>query len=281
MTEKIKKLIGKALNNSSANEAAQALKMAAATMQSEGVNPNAFLVSKGTADERAVLEAEYAELKRAFDQQRRKNAQLENALKAAAGNPAALREAQEQASHWHRTSQEQGQKLGALRGRITRLLVLGIVACTGAYIIGGAVAHHSSDALQLQLSDKDKQIATLKNQLQTATTGKPTKRRAEAAAKNSQAKTPNVFDQFDSKDPVDARKEIYTLKAECINGRGKKLNPAWTVNTRKFEVDESTKLLANGYSLSLSDKAVPVNGQRFKLTYPDGSVINCSVVDAR
>ncbi|WP_208659668.1 hypothetical protein [Kosakonia sp. MUSA4] len=49
------------------------------------------------------------------------------------------------------------------------------------------------------------------------------------------------------------------------------------MNTNTYEVDESTKMLADGYSLSLSDKAIPANGQRFKLTYQSGSVINCTV----
>lgn len=281
MTDKIKKILSKALNNSSANEAAQALKMAAAAMQSEGVNPNLFLTSKAAGQARETLEAEYAELERALAKERSKSSQLESALKAAASKEGDLREANELAIHWHRTSQEHGKKVGALRGWIGKLVVLGVVASIGAYMVGGAVAQNGAEALRSQLNEKERQIDTLKNQLKTAATEKPVKRRAEPAAKTSQSKTPNIFDQFDSNDAADSRSGVYTLKAECIDARGKKMRPAWSVNTRKFEVEESTRLLANGYSLSLSDKAIPANGQRFKLSYPNGNVINCTVVDAR
>lgn len=43
------------MNNSSANEAAQALKMAAARMQSEGVNPASLLQLKGSSDNSDLL----------------------------------------------------------------------------------------------------------------------------------------------------------------------------------------------------------------------------------
>ncbi len=252
MTDKIKKLLSKALNNSSASEAAQALKTAASTMHGEGINPNRFLTTKAAAGEREAQEAENAELRRALAEERRKIAQLESALKTAAGNPAALREAKEQAIHWHRTSQEHGQKVGALRGWIKKLVVMSVVACIGAYVAGSAVAHRGAEALRLQIREKDKQIDMLNARLPTTATGKPAK-----------------------------RKEIYNLKAACSNGQGKKINPAWTINTRKLEVEETTTLLDNGYSLSLADKAIPTNGQRFKLTWPDGRVMNCTVVDAR
>lgn len=269
--EKIRKMIGKALNNSSASEAAQALKSAASVMHKEGLDPKAFLVRKEDAQDGAkleVLRSEYAALQRSFDDERRRALHLESVLAAARGNPADLREAKELAIKWHRTSQEQDEKLGNLRGWIKKLSVFSIVLGVGGYVTGGAVANHSSsdyvDSLRSQMKAKDKQIGALQNQLQTASVKPGNKRKAESLPKSATS-----------------RNGVYTLKADCINGQGNKFSPAWTVNTNTYEVDESTKMLADGYSLSLSDKAIPANGQRFKLTYQSGSVINCTVVDAR
>ncbi|ECW3055627.1 DUF2786 domain-containing protein [Salmonella enterica] len=78
---KIAKLIRSALNNSSANEAAQALKIAASTMQKEGINPAEFLQEKG------------AEQPQQPDQS------------------AELREAKELAIKWHKVAQSQEEQL--------------------------------------------------------------------------------------------------------------------------------------------------------------------------
>ena len=60
---KIDKFIASTLHNSSANEAAQALKMAASHMQKEGVNPAEFLQYKGTPNDITALENELADYK--------------------------------------------------------------------------------------------------------------------------------------------------------------------------------------------------------------------------
>lgn len=52
---KIQKFLKSALYNSNANEAAQALKLAASTMQSEGLNPADFLEQKGETSHYAEL----------------------------------------------------------------------------------------------------------------------------------------------------------------------------------------------------------------------------------
>ncbi|EDX4100288.1 hypothetical protein B9R80_002424 [Salmonella enterica] len=115
---KIAKFIKSALNNSSANEAAQALKMAAATMQKEGINPAEFLQEKG-ADNSAEVEALQAELATLYQDATGYLDQIAtlNALLAAAnkgGNPAELREAKELAIKWHRIAQAQEAHLKEL-----------------------------------------------------------------------------------------------------------------------------------------------------------------------
>ena len=91
---KIAKLIRSALNNSSANEAAQALKIAAATMQKEGINPAEFLQEKG------------AEQPQRPDQS------------------AELREAKELAIKWHRIAQEKDGELTDLAVQAVKLAEL-------------------------------------------------------------------------------------------------------------------------------------------------------------
>ncbi|EEO8179076.1 hypothetical protein G7D34_003707 [Salmonella enterica] len=108
---KIAKFIKSALNNSSANEAAQALKMAAATMQKEGLNPAEFLQEKGVDNsaelEEAINHAAYYE-----SEWLKLKIELEAAKKG--GNPAELREAKELAIKWHRIAQAQEAHLKEL-----------------------------------------------------------------------------------------------------------------------------------------------------------------------
>ncbi|EIM6622202.1 hypothetical protein LNT71_004091 [Salmonella enterica] len=135
---KIAKLIRSALNNSSANEAAQALKMAAATMQKEGVNPSDLLQEKGAnGDDSAALAKALKALDDASDRYIKlhsEKCELERQLKALktdGGSTAygllktryeelaktteatrtELREAKEVAIKWHKVAQSQEEEL--------------------------------------------------------------------------------------------------------------------------------------------------------------------------
>lgn len=105
---KIVKFIRSALNNSSANEAAQALKMAAATMQKEGINPASLLQEKGidhTAEleilrsEVALYQSAEKSAKALYESARTELAYLRR--KGSGVSPAELREAKETAIRWH------------------------------------------------------------------------------------------------------------------------------------------------------------------------------------
>ncbi|MDZ7324728.1 hypothetical protein N4G41_24155 [Kosakonia sacchari] len=317
MTSKINKLISSALNNSSANEAAQALKMAASSMQKEGLNPKDFLASKDERNaELELLRSEYADLQQTCESMRHATLRLERELDAArkgGGNYADLREAKELAIKWHRISQEyeahlnvlgptaaaaqetikrQGEKLSDLRGWVKTLILLTGVASVGGYVFGGAAANNSMnesiDALRLQLDNKDEKIAALQKQIQISAAKPTAKRKTEQPQDSNQNKKANIFDQFDD-NSMDSkltaqgsygRKGIYNLKADCVNARGNIFTPQWKVDINNFLVEESTHILPDGYSLSLPDKSVPGVGQKFKLTYQGGSVVNCTVVDA-
>ncbi|EKR4225032.1 hypothetical protein P8G24_004703 [Salmonella enterica] len=98
---KIAKFIKSALNNSSANEAAQALKMAAATMQKEGINPADLLQEKGAnTDDSAVIA-----LKATVDRLQRELEASKHTSNTV--NAKELREAKELAIKWHRIAQQQ------------------------------------------------------------------------------------------------------------------------------------------------------------------------------
>lgn len=64
---KVAKFIASALNNSSANEAAQALKMAAHQMQKEQLNPADFLQAKGAGADTSKLESKIEEMQEEID----------------------------------------------------------------------------------------------------------------------------------------------------------------------------------------------------------------------
>ena len=102
--EKIAKLIRSALNNSNYNEAAQALKVAAALMQTNAINPSEYLSAKeDSADHESIaslhalisaLEAENDMLMSRISSMSRRGSQEE------------LREAKEIAIKWHRRAEE-------------------------------------------------------------------------------------------------------------------------------------------------------------------------------
>lgn len=159
---KIAKLIRSALNNSSANEAAQALKIAAATMQKEGINPADFLQEKG-------------------EQQPERP-----------DNSAELREAKELAIKWHRVAQAQEQQLAELapiavaaQEKVASLTedkrilknwvrifgVGGVVAALFCWGVGMSNGEDNGRALQAnanwsQLAAKDSEISNLKGRLE-------------------------------------------------------------------------------------------------------------------
>ncbi|EHX9243999.1 hypothetical protein K3712_000529 [Escherichia coli] len=100
---KIAKFIASALNNSSANEAAQALKMAASAMQKEGVNPSDLLMSKdGDYCTLEELREANGRVQRALERIR----ELENQSKTNE-----LREAKQVAIKWHKAFEEKEQEL--------------------------------------------------------------------------------------------------------------------------------------------------------------------------
>ncbi|BDH45140.1 hypothetical protein TUM12370_11840 [Salmonella enterica subsp. enterica serovar Choleraesuis] len=98
--DKVSKLIRSALNNSSASEAAQALKMAAGVMQREGINPSQVLQAiGGEGDELLRLKGMVARL----------TAENEKLRTQESGNhnyPQELREAKEIAIKWNRRAEQ-------------------------------------------------------------------------------------------------------------------------------------------------------------------------------
>ncbi|EBA3920946.1 hypothetical protein EE88_21695 [Salmonella enterica] len=171
---KIAKFIKSALNNSSANEAAQALKMAAATMQKEGLNPAEFLQEKGEANDSEQVKAlngllswwkgqHEAMQQKAQGFESKVNAlqrELESAKRSTgSANTAELREAKELAIKWHRVAQAQEAHLKELapvavaaQEKVTRLEadnktlvsrvqifgVLGVLAALICYGVGSS-----------------------------------------------------------------------------------------------------------------------------------------------
>lgn len=99
---KIAKFISSALNNSSANEAAQALKMAASYMQKEGINPADFLSFKGGA---SANSAEVNKLKSEINTLHEALAEARKDIKAGVKS-VELREAKETAIHWHNKAKQ-------------------------------------------------------------------------------------------------------------------------------------------------------------------------------
>ncbi|TXE41400.1 DUF2786 domain-containing protein [Serratia marcescens] len=101
--EKITKLIRSALNNTSANEASQALKMAANLMQSNGINPSEYLLSKDDS----LDEEHVRNLNMLISQLEAENEYLANRLNAMSskGSQEELREAKEVAIKWHRRAE--------------------------------------------------------------------------------------------------------------------------------------------------------------------------------
>ncbi|EDI2893910.1 hypothetical protein CDG24_25285, partial [Salmonella enterica subsp. enterica serovar Newport] len=186
---KIAKFIKSALNNSSANEAAQALKMAAATMQKEGVNPAEFLQEKGaTADNSARINS----LQATIDRLEREL----NAAKRATGGAdvAELREAKELAIKWHRIAQAQEAHLKelapvavaaqekvksltedkqTLKNYVCGLAVVGVIGCLICFGAGSSSGEDTGRTLQAnanwsEMQSKDQQINDLKIQLAQA-----------------------------------------------------------------------------------------------------------------
>ncbi|HAV9873795.1 TPA: hypothetical protein JLH60_004771 [Escherichia coli] len=182
---KIAKFIKSALNNSSANEAAQALKMAAATMQKEGLNPAEFLQEKGADSDSSAVNS----LKATVDRLQR---ELEAAKRTTGGaNVAELREAKELAIKWHRVAQAQEahlkelapiaveaqEKVKKLTGDVSYLQKLvkffgvgGVVAAIACFAFGSSNGEDTGRSLQAnanwsEMQSKDQEITSLKNQV--------------------------------------------------------------------------------------------------------------------
>lgn len=121
---KLAKFLQSALNNSNANEAAQALKLAAATMQSEGVNPSDYLEQKGQNTHQAellILREQHALAVRSHQaaQNRLRQLEAENVELRRTGESgmqyaAELREAKEQAIKWYKRSESNETQLKEL-----------------------------------------------------------------------------------------------------------------------------------------------------------------------
>lgn len=129
--QKIDKLIRLSLYNPNANEAASALKRAAAVMQEGGINPADFLQEKGANSSHGRSAAEYRALQNDYlalqnghrvlqsDCQalQRKIKELEARLannRSGTADASELREAKEQAIKWYRISQTLNESLKGL-----------------------------------------------------------------------------------------------------------------------------------------------------------------------
>lgn len=279
---KIEKFISSALHNSSANEAAQALKMAAVAMQGEGVNPSDVLQRKGEKQ---------------------------------AHNQSELREAKELAIKWHNVAmrlEEESREIAKAaidsqaiattasldvkkwKNRATILFACGAVAVCVAYGFGkdsGAEQGRLLAATGYTWQDihtRDQQITALQNQISEL----KTKALPDQNKQSKQAKKANVFDQFDKpvKNKYDSalkdvkvwspKAGIYGLKAVCTNSQGVSFYPEWNININESKVREQTHIMPTGYSLSLPTDGAPVKGVKFTLTYQGGTQVACKVLES-
>lgn len=230
---KIAKFIKSALNNSSANEAAQALKMAAATMQKEGVNPAEFLQEKGADSDNGAV----ASLKATVDRLER---ELEAAKRSTgSANTAELREAKELAIKWHRVAQAQEAHLKELapvavaaqekvasltedkrilKNYVTGLGVFGVIAAMFCYGIGSSNGEDTGRTKQAsvnwsEMQSKDQQINDLKIQLAQAQ-AEPANKVINALAENKPAAA-----------PVNTGKATCWIQGEFDTKNGKPISP--------------------------------------------------------
>lgn len=149
--EKITKLIRSALNNTSANEASQALKMAANLMQSNGINPSEYLLSKDDSSDKEHI----SNLNMLITQLEAENEYLASKLNviSSKGSQEELREAKEVAIKWHRraeTLEEESKEFArssvrsaneasyfesALKKKSTHFLYVSVIAVVECFII--------------------------------------------------------------------------------------------------------------------------------------------------
>ncbi|EBW2292195.1 hypothetical protein DFV88_24745 [Salmonella enterica subsp. enterica serovar Newport] len=229
---KIAKFIKSALNNSSANEAAQALKMAAATMQKEGINPADFLQEKGADSDNSAV----ASLKATVDRLER---ELEAAKRSTGGaNAAELREAKELAIKWHRVAQAQEahlkelapvavaaqekvtsltEKNQSLKNMVTGLGVAGVIGCLICFGLGSSNGEDTGRSIQAnanwsEMQSKDQQINDLRIQLAQAQSASANKVIDDSASKSVVA-------------PISTGKATCWIQGEFDTKNGKPISP--------------------------------------------------------
>lgn len=108
MNPKLLKLLNLALNNSNPAEASQALKMAAALLQKEGLNPKDYIQKTGSNTHSELIEAQ-----RKIEEWRKKYVVLESQQISNITLKSELREAKMLAVKWHKNYQTQVDALAA------------------------------------------------------------------------------------------------------------------------------------------------------------------------
>jgi len=267
---KLRKLISSALNNSNANEAAQALKVAASLMQSEGINPSSVLQDKVSQD-------------------------YFNSI-----NNKQLREAEELAIKWRRVATAQEEQ-------IRELVVTAVEAQESVLRISQDVFKYKKIARALGfffaisltatlvqyslLSDQHYEVSQLKNSRDDMY------RRAENLQKELKDLKSKFF-ALNSKPAVSIKPSvkpqspgitsvnqalgqssgIYSLKSSC-KFRGIIVHPVFRINTIDSTSSEVTNLLAGVYNLYLPSGGAPAKGHNFKIRFSNGDIAKCKVTN--
>lgn len=300
---KIAKFISSALNNSSANEAAQALKMAAVTMQKEGVNPAELLQHKGD-DNRAdmeALKAQLAESDQALKTLRIKAIQLEKDLtraKRSGSNPAELREAKELAIKWHKAAT-------SLDDQLTEMSVVAVQAqnlsskyfdkaakwksrCSWGTSLFGFIGL----IMVIHISDQSDDIAhlhyslkSIQNHMIDQTAPKPVPTPKPAVVKSEPAPLTDEWMQQSVPKPAPAawhpKGGVYSLNAQCDGSKGKKFNVSFSVDINKANIEETTKILPNPFHVTMVSDRGLVRGEHLKVTLEKSGVVrDCVVVSS-
>ncbi|MRT04376.1 hypothetical protein [Ewingella americana] len=307
---KIAKFINSALNNSNANEAAQALKLAASTMQKEGVNPNSFLQHKGAANDSeklSDLELEYADLEQAYEYLRQKSIRLEHELALAKSSNTLsieLREAKKLTVKWHRIAQEQGNQLSELapiavaaqeeanllkhniekqKNRLQSICVISCLAVAAiAYHMGSGSGYDRGFSNGQLAATQPKERKEIKHQQSTeATKPRPLKAETNSANEVINNLVNKPIQKTPAKKTIDnklhPKSGIYNFVGTC-KGDGSNFNVSFKVNLNNLTTDQISKTVYGSYHLIMPGDYGMVSGDKFKLTFDEvGIVRNCTV----